>query len=137
MASSSLLVPNSFSRVAFEALSIWPWAPCLMGNQLAFCYRVSHCLSSIFKKKKESSPWKRSWLNKRDPFTELRGKKQVDLLVGDEDLERADDLSERDALVGLPVLGRLRIVDEDDEVLVLALVVDHGLLCSASGHDYC
>jgi len=55
--------------------------------------------------------------------------------VGDEDLERADDLGERDGLVGLPVLCRLYIIDEDDEVLVLALVVDLGLLSFASGHD--
>ena len=55
--------------------------------------------------------------------------------MGDEDLERADDLRERDALVGLPLLCRLDVVDEDDEVLVLALVVDLGLLNFASGHD--
>ena len=67
---------------------------------------------------------------------EWRGKgKSQNLLVGDEDLECADDLGERDALVGLPILCRLCIVDEDDEVLVLALVVDLGLLTFASGHD--
>jgi hypothetical protein len=72
---------------------------------------------------------------RRNPFAECGVR--VSLLVSDEDLERADDLSERDALVGLPVLSCLYIVDKDDEVLVLALVVDHGLLCSASGHDCC
>jgi len=72
---------------------------------------------------------------RRNPFAECGVR--VNLLVSDEDLERADDLSERDALVGLPVLSCLYVVDKDDEVLVLALVVDHGLLCSASGHDCC
>lgn len=32
-------------------------------------------------------------------------------------------MSQRDGLVGLPLLGRLEVVDEDDEVLGLALVV--------------
>ncbi len=59
----------------------------------------------------------------------------MNLLVSDEDLECAYDLSERDALVGLPVLAGFCIIDEDDEVLILALVVDLGLLCFASGHD--
>ena len=74
-------------------------------------------------------------LKRRNSFAECGVR--VNLLVSDEDLERADDLSERDALVGLPVLSCLYVVDKDDEVLVLALVVDHGLLCSASGHDCC
>lgn len=74
---------------------------------------------------------------RRNPFAGCGVGVGVNLLVSDEDLERADDLSERDALVGLPVLGCLHVVDKDDEVLVLALVVGHGLLCSASGHDYC
>jgi hypothetical protein len=55
--------------------------------------------------------------------------------VGDEDLERADDLCERDGLVGLPVLCRLHVINEDDEVLILALVVDLGLLCFTASHD--
>jgi hypothetical protein len=55
--------------------------------------------------------------------------------VGDEDLERADDLGEWDGLVGLPVPSRLCVVDEDDKVFVLALVVDLSLLTFASGHD--
>jgi hypothetical protein len=64
----------------------------------------------------------------------MRGKKR-DLLVGDEDLERADDLCQRDGFIGLPVLCRLCIIDEDDEILVLALVVDLGLLCFTASHD--
>ena len=35
----------------------------------------------------------------------------------------ADEQSEGNALVGLPLLGGLDVVDEDDEVLGLALVV--------------
>lgn len=57
------------------------------------------------------------------------------LLVGDKDLERAHNLCERDRLIRLPVLGRLDIVNEDDEVLVLALEVDLNLLCLSASHD--
>jgi hypothetical protein len=49
------------------------------------------------------------------------------LLVGDEDLEAVDDLSERHALVLLPLLNGLGALDEDNEVLALALVVALGL----------
>lgn len=45
------------------------------------------------------------------------------LLVGNEDLEAVDNLSKRDALVLLPVLDCLAALNEDDEVLALALVV--------------
>jgi len=47
----------------------------------------------------------------------------MDNILADEHLEGADDLSEGNALVGLPLLGGLDVVDEDDEVLGLALVV--------------
>ena len=56
------------------------------------------------------------------------------LLVSNEDLERADDLSKRDGLVSLPLLCLLSIIKEDDKVLVLALEVDLGLFLS-SAHD--
>jgi hypothetical protein len=49
------------------------------------------------------------------------------LLVGDEDLEAVDDLSERHALVLLPLLNGLGALDEDNEVFALALVVALGL----------
>ncbi len=52
-----------------------------------------------------------------------------------EHLERTDDLSEGDALVGLPGLCRLDVVNEDDEVLLLALVVDLDLLSFSTSHD--
>lgn len=51
------------------------------------------------------------------------------LLVCNEDLESPNHLSERDGLVCLPVVCSLNILNEDDEVLVLALVVNLGLLC--------
>lgn len=55
--------------------------------------------------------------------------------MSDEDLERADDLSERDSLVSLPLLSRLGIVNEDDKVIVLALEVNLGLFNLAASHD--
>ena len=48
------------------------------------------------------------------------------LLVGDKDLEAVDDLSERHALVLLPVLNGLDALNEDNEVLAGALVVALG-----------
>lgn len=68
----------------------------------------------------------------------MRGKIRratANLLVGNKDLERADNLRKRDRLIGLPVLGRLDIVNEDDEVLVLALEVDLNLLDVSASHD--
>ena len=55
----------------------------------------------------------------------LRGSSQrLDLLVSNEDLEAADNLSQWDGTVVLPVLNSCSIFDEDDEILVLALVVN-------------
>jgi hypothetical protein len=59
----------------------------------------------------------------------------IDLLVGDEDLEAADNLCKRDARVLFPVLDGLGAVDEDDEILGLALVVDLGLGSITASHD--
>lgn len=50
-----------------------------------------------------------------------------------EDLERGDEVSQGDALVGLPLLVGLDIVDEDDKVIA-ALEVDLGLLSLAASH---
>ena len=55
-------------------------------------------------------------------------------LVGDEDLEATDNLSERDGSVLLPVLHRLRVVHEDDKILFHALVVYLGLDCVSASH---
>jgi hypothetical protein len=55
------------------------------------------------------------------------------LSVCAEDLERGDEVSQRDALVGLPLLVGLDIVDEDDKVIA-ALEVDLGLLSLAASH---
>jgi hypothetical protein len=54
--------------------------------------------------------------------------------VRNKDLEGADNLCKWDRLISLPVLGRLDIVDEDDEVLVLALEVDLDLLYVSASH---
>lgn len=40
------------------------------------------------------------------------------------DLEGGDEVGHRNRLVGLPLLVGLEVVDEDDEVVLLALVVD-------------
>lgn len=50
------------------------------------------------------------------------------LLVGDKDLEGADNLCQWDGLVRLPVMSSLCIVNEDNEVLLLALEVDLDLV---------
>lgn len=60
----------------------------------------------------------------------------LSLPVSNEDLERGDEVSEGDALVSLPLLVGLKIIDEDDEV-VAALVVDLGLLSLAASHCRC
>jgi hypothetical protein len=57
------------------------------------------------------------------------------ILMSDEDLERADDLRKRNSLVVFPGIGRLDIVDEDDKVLVFALVVALDLWCFSASHD--
>lgn len=48
-----------------------------------------------------------------------------------EDLECGDEVSQGDRLVALPLLVGLNIVDEDDEVVLSALVVDLDLLSCA------
>ena len=50
--------------------------------------------------------------------------------MGNEDLECTDDLSKRDGLVSLPVVCSLNIINEDNEVVCLALEVDLGLFSS-------
>ncbi len=74
-----------------------------------------------------------------DMLYQKRGKIYVDegwnhLLVGNEHFKRADDLCQRDCFVGLPVLCGFDVVNEDDEVLVLAFIVDLGLLCFSANH---
>lgn len=57
-----------------------------------------------------------------------------DLLVGDEDAERRDELRKRHALVLQPVLVGSLIVDEDNEVVVGSLVVELALGSLAACH---
>ena len=60
------------------------------------------------------------------------------LLVGHKDLERGYDLGEGDRLVAEPLLVVFSTVEEDEEVFVLALVVDLSLnRLSASHCDGC
>lgn len=56
------------------------------------------------------------------------------MLVGDEDLERRDEVSHGNALVSLPLVVRLDIINENDEVVVVALVVALGLEGFAASH---
>lgn len=56
--------------------------------------------------------------------------------MGDEDLEAVNDLSERDALVLLPLVDSCSALGEDNEVLVVGLEVDLGL-GSVSAHVGC
>jgi len=58
----------------------------------------------------------------------------VALLVRDEDLVGGDEVGQRDRLVRLPLLEQLGILNEDDEVVLLALVVDLGLVGLAANH---
>jgi hypothetical protein len=60
----------------------------------------------------------------------------LDLLVCQEDLEGRNEVSKRNALVALPLLVGLNIINEDDEV-VAALVVDLSLLSLATSHCDC
>jgi hypothetical protein len=57
------------------------------------------------------------------------------LLVRNKDLEGTNDLCQWGALIRLPLLESLHVVDKDNEVVFLALEVDLGLLCFSSRHD--
>lgn len=52
----------------------------------------------------------------------------------DEDIECRDEVSEWNGLVGQPLLVCVNVVDEDKEILALALVVDLGLYGGTTGH---
>ena len=52
----------------------------------------------------------------------------------DKDLKPAHDLSERDGTITLPFLHSLTILNEDDEVLFFARVVDFRLSCVSTRH---
>jgi hypothetical protein len=56
------------------------------------------------------------------------------LLVRDEDLERGHNLGQRYGLVVQPLLVVLSAVQEDEEVLILALVVNLDLSCFSTSH---
>jgi hypothetical protein len=56
------------------------------------------------------------------------------ILVRNEDLERSNEIGQRRALVTLPLVQLGDIVNEDDEVVLLALEVDLGLVCFSASH---
>lgn len=53
--------------------------------------------------------------------------KDRNLLVSNEDLEGRDEVAHWNRLVTLPLVEVRDIINEDDEVVILALVVDLGL----------
>ena len=55
--------------------------------------------------------------------------------MGDEDLEATDNLCQRNRSIVLPVLNSFHVVHEDNIVLLLALVVDLGLLTIPTSHS--
>ena len=57
--------------------------------------------------------------------------------MGDEDLEAVDDLGKGNAPVLLPVLNSLSVLGEDNEVVVVALVVDSDLGSVSAHVDVC
>jgi hypothetical protein len=61
-------------------------------------------------------------------------KKATNLLVCNKDLESRNKVSEGNRLVTLPLLEIGCVVNEDDEVVLLALEVDLGLRSLSSGH---
>lgn len=54
--------------------------------------------------------------------------------MGHEDVEAVDDLCHGNGLILLPILNILSAVNKDDEVVVLALVVDLGLSGMSTRH---
>ena len=62
------------------------------------------------------------------------GASQGNLLVCDEDLEGRDEVRHGDGLVTLPLLVVGDIINEDEEVVLLALVVDLDLRSFSLDH---
>lgn len=56
------------------------------------------------------------------------------ILVGNKYLKAADNLCERDSPVVFPFFHRLDVVNVDYKILLLALVVDFGLLSVSTRH---
>jgi hypothetical protein len=68
---------------------------------------------------------------------QVRGKEHHNILVGNKDLEGANNLSQRNTLVCLPVVQSLSILNKDNEILIRALVVALDLWCFSASHDCC
>ena len=60
---------------------------------------------------------------------------RVGLLMRHKDLEGRDEVRQSNRLVRLPLLVRLCVIDEDNVVVLLALVVDLDLGRFSSSHD--
>lgn len=58
-----------------------------------------------------------------------------DVLVCDEDLDGADKVCQRNTLIRLPLLVRIDVVNEDNEVVGVALEMDLALDGAAASHD--
>jgi hypothetical protein len=95
---------NSADSDALEAVSYVPCAPCL-DDVLAWILGECRAIAA-----REHS------------------------LVGDKDVEAGDEVSHGDALVRQPLLVQVDIVNEDEEVVVLALEVNLGLGGLSSSH---
>jgi hypothetical protein len=110
--SSSLCVPNSESSAPLLAASSMPCVPCLQSHEVNSAPTCGHP-------------------------TPQRGVTWANSLVGNKDLPAAHNLSERNRGVLLPVLDGLCAINQNDEVVLGALVVDLGLGSVSARHGVC
>lgn len=68
-------------------------------------------------------------------MSDCREEGVLDLLVRDEDLNGGNEVSKRNAWIGLPLLVLLNVIKEDDKIVRPALVMDLALLGAATRHD--
>lgn len=54
--------------------------------------------------------------------------------MSNENLECAHELGQGDGLVGLPLVGFIDAINEDEEILILSLVMSLDLLCFSASH---
>lgn len=121
MTSSSSSVPNSEYSTFLGAASYVPWAPCL---QNGLSVGGSSTLGDL-----GDLPEGREWEECVSVCV------SVCVPVCEEDFERRHELGEGDGRVALhPLLVLVYVLDEDEEVVVGALVVDLGLRALASSH---
>lgn len=115
MTSSSSSVPNSEYSTFLGAASYVPWAPCLQNGLSVGGSSTIGDLGGL--------PEGREW------------EECVSVPVREEDFKRRHELGQGDGRVALqPLLVLVYVLDEDEEVVVGALVVDLGLRALASSH---